>query len=53
MNRSERSEDEQGYTVTGRTVVKNQKVNTGTQSPGEPWQKNQKMITGTQSPGEP
>ena len=61
MNRSEKSEDEQGYTVTedeqgytvigrtevksrdaqeytvaGRTVMRNQKMNRGTQSPGEP-----------------
>ena len=45
-NRSEKSEDEQGYTdtedeqgykVTGRTEVENQKMNRGTQSPGEPW----------------
>ena len=62
MNRSEKSEDEQEYTVTedeqgytvigrtevksqdaqeytvaGRTVMSNQKMNRGAQSAGEPW----------------
>ena len=27
MNRGEKSEDEQGYTVTGRTVAEDQKIN--------------------------
>ena len=69
MNRGQTSEDEQGYTDTGRTVVRNQKMNRGTQSPGEVKKKsedeqrytvtgptvvkNQKMNRGTQSPGEP
>ena len=48
VNRGKKSEDEQGYTdtedeqgykVTGRTEVENQKMNRGTQSPGEPWYK--------------
>ena len=32
-----KSQDAQGYTVAGRTVMKNQKMNRGAQSAGEPW----------------
>ena len=61
MNRSEKSEDEQGYTVTedeqgytaiGRTEVKSQDAQ-GYTVAGRTVVKNQKMNRGTQSPGEP
>ena len=61
MNRSEKSEDEQGYTVTedeqgytviGRTEVKSQDAQ-GYTVAGRTVMKNQKMNRGTQSPGEP
>ena len=61
MNRSEKSEDEQGYTVTedeqgytvtGRTDVKSDDEQ-GYTITGRTVVKNQKMNTGTQSPGEP
>ena len=61
MNRSEKSEDEQGYTVTedeqgytviGRTEVKSQDAQ-GYTVAGRTVIKNQKMNRGTQSPGEP
>ena len=61
MNRSEKSEDEQGYTVTedeqgytaiGRTEVKSQDAQ-GYTVAGRTVMKNQKMNRDTQSPGEP
>jgi len=61
VNRSEKSEDEQGYTVTedeqgytviGRTEVKSQDAQEYTVA-GRTVVKNQKMNRGTQSPGEP
>ena len=61
MNRSEKSEDEQGYTVTedeqgytaiGRTEVKSQDAQ-GYTVAGRTVMKNQKMNRGAQSPGEP
>ena len=38
-NRARESEDEQGYAVSGRNVVKNHQMYKGTQSPGRPWKK--------------
>ena len=61
MNRSEKSEDEQGYTVTedeqgytaiGRTEVKSQDAQ-GYTVAGRTVMKNQKMNRGAQSAGEP
>ena len=61
MNRSEKSEDEQGYTVTedeqgytviGRTEVKSQDAQEYTVA-GRTVMKNQKMNRGAQSAGEP
>ena len=61
MNRSEKSEDEQGYTVTedeqgytviGRTEVKSQDAQEYTVA-GRTVVKNQKMNRGKRSPGEP
>ena len=61
MNRGQKSEDEQGYTVTedeqgytvtGRTEVKSQDEQ-GYTVTGRTVVKNQKMNRGTQSPGEP
>ena len=61
MNRSEKSEDEQGYTVTedeqgytvtGRTEVKSQDAQ-GYTVAGRTVVKNQKMNRGAQSAGEP
>ena len=61
MNRSEKSEDEQGYTVTedkqgytaiGRTEVKSQDAQEYTVA-GRTVMRNQKMNRGAQSAGEP
>ena len=61
MNRGERSEDEQGYTVTedeqgytviGRTEVKSQDAQEYTVA-GRTVMRNQKMNRGAQSAGEP
>ena len=61
MNRSEKSEDEQGYTVTedeqgytaiGRTEVKSQDAQ-GYTVAGRTVMKNQKTNRGAQSAGEP
>ena len=61
MNRSEKSEDEQGYTVTedeqgytviGRTEVKSQDAQ-GYTAAGRTVMRNQKMNRGAQSAGEP
>ena len=61
MNRSEKSEDEQGYTVTedeqgytviGRTEVKSQDAQEYTVA-GRTVMKNQNMNRGAQSAGEP
>ena len=61
MNRSEKSEDEQGYTVTedeqgytvtGRTEVKSQDAQ-GYTVAGRTVMRNQKMNRGAQSAGEP
>ena len=61
MNRSEKSEDEQGYTVTedeqgytaiGRTEVKSQDAQEYTVA-GRTVIRNQKMNRGAQSAGEP
>ena len=61
MNRSEKSEDEQGYTVTedeqgytviGRTEVKSQDAQ-GSTVAGRTVIRNQKMNRGAQSAGEP
>ena len=61
MNRSEKSEDEQGYTVTedeqgytaiGRTEVKSQDAQ-GYTVAGRTVMNNQKMNRGAQSAGEP
>ena len=61
MNRSEKSEDEQGYTVTedeqgytaiGRTEVKSQDAQ-GYTVAGRTVMKKQKMNRGAQSAGEP
>ena len=61
MNRGQKSEDEQGYTVTedeqgytvtGRTEVKSQDEQ-GYTATGRTVVKNQKMNRGTQSPDEP
>ena len=61
MNRSEKSEDEQGYTVTedeqgytaiGRTEVKSQDAQ-GYTVAGRTVMKNQNMNRGAQSAGEP
>ena len=61
MSRSEKSEDEQGYTVTedeqgyavkGRTEVQS-RDEPGYTVTGRTVVKNQKMNRGTQSPGEP
>ena len=48
VNRGEKSADEQGYTVTGCTVVKSQQMNRSTQSSDT-----QQVNRGTQPPGEP
>ena len=61
MNRSEKSEDEQGYTVTedeqgytviGRTEAKSQDAQ-GYTVAGRTVMRSQKMNRGAQSPGEP
>ena len=53
MIRSEKSEDEQGYTVTGRTVVKKSEDEHGYTVTGRTVVKSQQMNRGTRSPGEP